>query len=162
MRTIVAAAVVASVFTSSAFAADPFNDNGWQRSRPPAAVAYFKMNFHAKAADKVAYGLAVTAPTPRRYGAAPLSIADMPKLADLRFNGAVPQTLRLSNQLAWSIDPSAYANEGQHNLLGVPGVGGALFGLALTAGAVYGIYTVVKKNCPAISTTSGGCVQPAN
>jgi hypothetical protein len=158
MRAAVAAVVAATLFTGSALASDPFNGNGWQRSRPPAAVAYFKYQLQPSAADRAAYGLAITAPTPRRYSAAPLLLADAPKLADLRFNGVRPQTLRFSNQLAWSMNAEDYANEERHNLLGIPGVGGMIFGLALAAGAIYGGYTLLKKECPAINTTTGACI----
>jgi hypothetical protein len=160
MKTPIAAALSLMLFAGSASAFDPFNGQGWQRSRPPAAVAYFKMPLQqAGGGAKASYGLAITAPAPRTYGAAPMSLADAPKLADLRFSGAKPETLFLSGQVAWSLDPAARE---RHNLLGIPGFGGTLFGLALTAGAAYGVYTVVKENCPAISTTTGGCVKATN
>ena len=163
MRTIVAAAVVVGLSSGSALSSDPFNGHGWQRSRPPAAVAYFKMPFHASKEDgKVAYGLAVTAPTPRRYSSAPVLIGDTPKLLDLRFEGALPHTLNLSEQVVWSLRGATQYGGEQRHLLGVPGLGGLVLGAALTAGAVYGLYTVVKKECPAISTTTGGCVKNAN
>jgi hypothetical protein len=162
MRAFIAAAVAATMFAGSAFASDPFNGNGWQRARPPAAVAYFKFSFQDSKTDRTSYGFAVTAPTPRRYGTAPLLIADSPKLLDLRFKGAVPDTLRLSEQVAWSMSPSTRSDGRQHDLLGVPGLGGLILGVALTAAAAYGIYTLVKEECPAISTTTGGCVEPAN
>ena len=160
MRAFVAAAVAATMFAGSAFASDPFNGNGWQRSRPPAAVAYFKLPLQASKSDTVSYGLALTAPTPRRYRASPLLMGDTPKLLDLRFNGAIPNTLRLGEQPVWSMTSSG-GMEGERRHL----VGGLLnwgLGLALTAAAVYGVHTLLKKECPAISTTTGGCVDPAN
>jgi len=165
MRTVVTAAVAASLFatsTASAFAFDPSMPQGWQASRPPAAVAYFKLPFHpVTASDSVAYGLAITAPTLRSYGPAPLAIADTPKLLDLRFNGAVPDTLRVSGQLAWSQDPSQLPG-GQHlNLLG--SALGLALGLASTAAGIWGIYTLVdkKKGCASgqvKSPATGACV----
>lgn len=160
MRTFVAAAVAATMFAGSAVAADPFNGQGWQRSRPPAAIAYFKLPLQASKSDKISYGLALTAPTPRRYGNTPLLMGEAPKLLDLRFNGAVPNSLRLGEQPVWSITPAGVIDGEQRHL-----VGGLLnwgLGLALTAAAVYGVYTLLKKECPAISTTTGGCVEPAN
>lgn len=162
MRALIAATVATTLFAGSALASDPFNGNGWQRSRPPAAVAYFKLQLQPSTSDRAIYGLAITAPTPRRYSRAPLLLADAPKLADLRFDGARPASLRFSNQLAWSINVEDYANEERHNLLGIPGVGGALFSLALTAGALYGGYSLLKDKCPAISTTTGACIENAN
>ncbi len=160
MRAFIAAAVAATMFAGSALASDPFNGNGWQRSRPPAAVAYFSFSLQGSKSDRAAYGLAVTAPTPRRYGLTPLLIADTPKLVDLRFNGAVPHTLRLSEQVAWSMTPSTSPSGERRQIIGT--VADMLLGAALTAAAVYGIYTLVKKECPAISTTTGGCVDTAN
>jgi len=160
MRTFVAAAVAATMFAGSAVASDPFNSQGWQRSRPPAAIAYFKLPLQASKSDKVSYGLALTAPTPRRYGSTPLLMGEAPKLLDLRFNGAVPNSLRLGEQPVWSMTPAGGVDGEQRHL-----VGGLLnwgLGLALTAAAVYGVYTLLKKECPAISTTTGGCVEPAN
>ena len=160
MRAFVAAAVAATMFAGSAFASDAFNGQGWQRSRPPAAIAYFKLPLQASKSDRVSYGLALTAPTPRRYGNVPLLMGDAPKLLDLRFNGAIPNTLRLGEQPVWSMTPAGGV-DGQRRHL----VGGLLnwgLGLALTAATVYGVYTLVKKECPAISTATGGCVEPAN
>lgn len=159
-----AVAVAATVFVTSvgpAFASDPFNGQGWQRSRPPAAVVYFKMPFHAgKDDEKVSYGLAVTAPAPRSYAASPTLIADMPKLLDLRFKGAAPETLLMSEQVAWSMNRGAMPEGQRHNLVGGPI--GWLMNLALTGAAIYGVYTLLNKKCPAISTTTGGCVSTAN
>ena len=160
MRTFVAAAVAATMIAGSAVASDPFNGQGWQRSRPPAAIAYFKLPLQASKSDKVSYGLALTAPTPRRYGSTPLLMGEAPKLLDLRFNGALPNSLRLGEQPVWSMTPAGGVDGEQRHL-----VGGLLnwgLGLALTAAAVYGVYTLLKKECPAISTTTGGCVEPAN
>lgn len=160
MRTFVAAAVAATMFAGSAVASDPFNGQGWQRSRPPAAIAYFKLPLQASKSDKVSYGFALTAPTPRRYGNTPLLMGEAPKLLDLRFNGALPNSLRLGEQPVWSMTPAGGVDGEQRHL-----VGGLLnwgLGLALTAAAVYGVYTLLKKECPAISTTTGGCVEPAN
>jgi hypothetical protein len=106
MRAFVAAAVAGTMFAGSAFASDPFNGQGWQRSRPPAAIAYFKLPLQASKSDKVSYGLALTAPTPRRYGNVPLLMGEAPKLLDLRFNGAIPNTLRLGEQPVWSMTPA--------------------------------------------------------
>ena len=164
MRRLVAAAVAGSmlaVSSGSAFGFDPSTGQPWQRSRPVAAVAYFKLPFHAaKAEDAMVYGLAIAAPTLRSYGAAPLLIADRPKLLDLRFNGALPDTLRITGQVAWAQDPSKRPGEQRLNLFG--GLGGWVLGLAGTAAAVYGIYGLIKKNCPAISTTTGACVRDGN
>lgn len=160
MRAFVAAAVAATMFVGSAFASDPFNGQGWQRSRPPAAIAYFKLPLQASRSAAVSYGLALTAPTPRRYGNVPLLMGEAPKLLDLRFNGAIPNTLRLGEQPVWSMTPAGGVDGERRHL-----VGGLLnwgLGLALTAAAVYGVYTLLKKECPAISTTTGGCVEPAN
>ena len=118
MRAFLAAAVAATMFAGSALASDPFNGNGWQRSRPPAAVAYFSFSLQGSKSDRAAYGLAVTAPTPRRYGLTPLLIADTPKLVDLRFNGAVPHTLRLSEQVAWSMTPSTSPSGERRQIIG--------------------------------------------
>lgn len=160
MRAFVAAAVAATMLAGSAFASDPFNGNGWQRSRPPAAVAYFKLPLQASKSDKVSYGLALTAPTPRRYGNTPMLLGETPKLLDLRFNGALPNTLRLGEQPVWSMTPAGGVDGEQRHLVGsLLNLG---LGLVLTAAAVYGVYTLVKKECPAISTTTGGCVEPAN
>lgn len=159
MRTFVAAAVAATMFAGSAVASDPFNGQGWQRSRPPAAIAYFKLPLQASKSDMASYGLALTAPTPRRYGNTPQLMGDAPKLLDLRFNGAIPNTLRLGEQPVWSMTPAGGVDGERRHL-----VGGLLnwgLGLALTAAAVYGVYTLLKKECPAISTTTGGCVEPA-
>lgn len=160
MRVFISGALAASVLgaaSAPAFAMDPFNGQGWQKSRPPAAIAYFKMPFHAgKDGRALTYGLALTGPTPRMQGPLSLPLTHAPRLLDLRFNGFAPDSLRLSEQLAWSQDPSAVdAGEGHHL------VGGALgwaINLALTGAAIYGIYTLLKKECPAISTTTGGCV----
>jgi hypothetical protein len=160
MRALIAAAAAATMFAGPVLASDPFNGNGWQRSRPPAAVAYFKFSLQGSKSDRAAYGLALTAPTPRRYGMTPLLIADTPKLVDLRFNGAVPDTLRLSERVAWSMTPSTSPDGERRQLIGA--VADIVLGAALTAAAVYGIYTLVKKECPAISTTTGGCVDTAN
>lgn len=164
MRALVAAAVAASLLASAcgpAFAFDPSQASRGQRFSPPAAVAYFKLPFTtARAEDKAAYGFALTAPMPHGYGAPPVSIADAPKLLDLRFDGAVPESLRVTGQVAWSPDPSKLPDGQQRNLLG--GVGNLVLGLAGTALAVYGVYKLVKKKCPAVSTSTGGCVQPAN
>jgi hypothetical protein len=163
MRTLVIAAIVAVSVPGVGRASDPFNDHSWQKSRPPAVIAYFKMPLHAHApTDKAAYGLALTAPVPRRYAGSPLLLADMPKIADLRFNGTMPESLRFSGQLAWSADPREGLAGERANLLGLPGLGGLVLGVALVGGAAYGLYTVVKKECPAISTSTGACVQPAN
>ena len=103
MRAFVAAAVVASMLDAacgSAFAFDPITASSGQRFSAPAAVAYFRLPFGAaKAEDRVAYGFAVTAPMMRSIGAAPISIADTPKLLDLRFNGAVPDSLRVTGRV---------------------------------------------------------------
>lgn len=160
MRAFIAAAVAATMVTGPALASDPFGGNGWQRSRPPAAVAYFKFSFQGSKTERAAYGLAVTAPTPRRYGTVPVLIADTPKLLDLRFRGAIPDTLRLSERVAWSITPSTGPGGDRRQLIGT--VADIVLGAALTAAAIYGIYSLAKKECPAISTTTGGCVEPAN
>src|SRR4051812_15059410 len=102
---IVAAANMTIAASGSAFAFDPSTGQSWQRSRPPMAVAYFRLPFQAGAVgDNIAYGLALTAPTPRSYSAAPVSITDTPRLLDLRFNGAVPDSLRVTGQVAWAHD----------------------------------------------------------
>ena len=103
------------------------------------------------------YGFAVTAPMLRTSGMAPVLIADTPKLLDLRFNGVVPDTLRVTGQVAWTMDSSQQPDGQRLNLLG--GLGDLVLGLAGTAVAVYGIYSLVKKKCPAVSTTTGGCVK---
>ena len=165
MRAFTAAAIAAAIFADSivpAFAFDPSTSPGWQAARAPAAVAYFKLPFHpAETADAVAYGIALTAPTLRGYGAMPLSIADTPKLVDLRFNGAAPDTLRFSGQLAWAQD-TRQMPDGQHfNLIG--SALGLALGLAGTAASIWGIYSLVekKKGCPAgqvKSASTGACV----
>lgn len=164
MRAFVAAAVAASVLTAScgsAFAFDPATGQPWQRFSPPAAVAYFKLPFNAtRTEDRVVYGFAITAPMLRYSSMAPALIADTPKLLDLRFNGAVPDTLRVTGQVAWTLDPSKQLDGQRLNLLG--GLGDMVLGLAGTAVAVYGIYSLVKKKCPAVSTSTGGCVKPAS
>ncbi|MGE4061781.1 MAG: hypothetical protein AB7E79_00285 [Rhodospirillaceae bacterium] len=162
MRTIVAVVAAASLLASSAFAMDPFNGQGWQKSRPPAAVAYLKFQFHAgKKDERASYGLAVTAPTPRVYASSPILLSDTPKLLDLRFKDGLPHRLLLSEQTAWSMTPDQEPSGSRHNLF-FDGPVGWVFSLALTGAAIYGIYTLVKKECPAISTSTGGCVEPAN
>src|SRR5436309_2982700 len=139
MRALVTGAVAAIVFVtaSGAFAFDPSTGQSWQPSRPAAAVAYFKLTFNAaNADDRVAYGLALTAPTLRSYGTTPVSIADTPKLLDLRFNGAVPDTLLLAGQAAWARDASTRPGGERLNLFG--GIGGFVLGLATTAAVAYG------------------------
>lgn len=164
MRAFVAAAVAANLLATAcgpAFAFDPSTGLRPQRFSDPAAVAYFRLPFGAaKADDKMAYGFAVTAPVPYSYGAAPVPIADAPKLVDLRFNGAVPESLRVTGQVAWTLDPSRMPDGPRLNLLG--GLGGLALGLAGTALAVYGVYRLVKKKCPAVSTSNGDCVKPAS
>lgn len=164
MRAFVAGAVAASIFNVAcgpAFAFDPSTARYGQRFSPPAVVAYFKLPFDAAAAeDKAAYGFAVTAPMLHGYGATPLSIADTPKLLDLRFDGAAPESLRVTGRVAWTQDPSRLPDGQRLNLLG--GVGDLVLGLAGTALAVYGVYKLVKKKCPAVSTSNGECVKPAN
>jgi hypothetical protein len=164
MRAFVAAVVAASVAVAacgSAFAFDPATGQPWQRFSPPAAVAYFRLPFHTEpGADRVAYGLALTAPMLRSSGAAPLLIADTPRLLDLSFHGVVPDALRVTGQVAWATGSSKPSGDRRLNLLG--GVGDLVLGLAGTAVAVYGIYSLVKKKCPAVSTSTGGCVKPAS
>jgi hypothetical protein len=164
MRALITGAVAATVFATasgSAFAFDPLTGQGWQPSRPPAVMAYFKLTFNApKTEDKVAYGIALTAPTLRGYGTSPVSLADTPKLLDLRFKDAVPDTLHLTGQVAWTRDPSQLPGDQRLNLFG--GIGGFVLGLATTAAVAYGVYALVKKKCPAISTTTGGCVKTSN
>lgn len=164
MRAFVAAAVAASVAVTacgSAFAFDPAMGQPWQRFSPPAAVAYFKLPFHAvPGAERVAYGLAVTAPMLRSSGTAPMLIADTPRLLDLSFHGIAPEALRVTGQVAWAGGSSQRPDGQRLNLLG--GVGDLVLGLAGTAVAVYGIYSLVKKKCPAVSTSTGGCVKAAN
>ena len=161
MRTFITGAVAATVFTAACgptFAFDPSVGQSWQRSRPPAAVAYFKLPLHAaKADDKVVYGLALTAPMLRSYDASPVLIADTPKLLDLRFNGAVPDTLRVTGQVAWALNPSNQPDAQRLNLLGR--LAGLVLGVAGTAAGAYGIYALLKKKCSAISTTTGACVK---
>ena len=159
------AAIVLATTTGSAFAFDPATGQSWQRATRPAAVAYFRLPFHGTTVDdKVAYGFALTAPTPRSYTSAPFLIADAPKILDLRFDGATPEALRLNGRLAWS--QGSHGPEGEHlNLLG--GLGDLVLGLAGTALALYGIYRFVdkKKDCPAgqtKSTSSGVCVALRN
>jgi hypothetical protein len=161
MRAFTAVVTLASLVSNSVLAFDPSHGQGWQRSRPAAAVAYFKLPLQAwNDEHKASYGLALTAPLPRRHGASPLSLADAPKLADVRFNGIVPETLLLSQQAVWSTNPDQRARDGRQNLVGGPL--GWVFNLALTGAAIYGVYSLVKKECPAISTTTGGCVDAAN
>lgn len=164
MRALVAGAVAASMLNLAcgpAFAFDPSVAQGARRFSPPAVVAYFKLPFTAaNAEDKAAYGFAVTAPMLHGYGAAPVSIADTPKLLDLRFDGAVPENLRVAGRTAWTSDPSKLPDGQRLNLFG--GLGDIVLGLAGTALAVYGVYKLVKKKCPAVSTTNGECVKPAN
>ena len=164
MRKFIAAAVAGVVFvvaSGSTFAFDPSTGPNWRRPAPSAVVAYFRLPFHATTADDpVAYGLAITAPMPGSYSTESLSIANTPKLMDLRFNGARPDTLRVTGQFAWARDGS-HLPEGQRlSLLG--GIGSLALGIAGTALAVYGIYGLVKKKCPAISTTNGACIQAGN
>jgi hypothetical protein len=164
MRACVAAVVAASVFVTacgSAFAFDPAAGQPWQRFSPPAAVAYFKLPFQAaRTEDRVVYGLALTAPMPRMSGAASVLIADTPKLMDLRFNGVVPDSLRVTGQVAWARNPSQQPDDRRLNLFG--GLGDLVLGLAGTAVVAYGIYALVKKKCPAVKTTTGACVQAGN
>lgn len=160
MRALIAAAVAVTLFAGSALASDPFNGNGWQRSRPPAAVAYFTLSLQGSKTERAVYGFAVTGPTPRHYGLSPLLIAETPKLLDLRFKRAVPESLRLSGQVAWSMTPSEGPTDGRRQIIG--SVANLFLGAALTAAAVYGVYTLVKEECPAISTTTGGCVDTTN
>ena len=161
MQRFIAAAIAAVVFvetTGCAFAFDPSSGQSWQRPTRAAAVAYFRLPFHpTESHDRVAYGLALTAPTLGGYGSVPLPIADAPKLLDLRFNGAVPDSLRVTGQVAWTQNPSQVPEDQRLNLFG--GLGGFALGIVGTAAAAYGIYSVLKKKCPAISTTTGGCVK---
>ncbi len=152
----VVAATVLAVGSSSAFGFDPIGQGG-QRSRPPAAVVYFKLTLDAATADdRLAYGLALTAPTLARSGTGYVPMADSPKLLDLRFNGAAPDTLRVFGTKAWARDPSQAPGDPRVGLFG--GLAGFVLGLATTAAVGYGVYTLVKKKCPAISTITGGCV----
>lgn len=163
MRAFVAAAVAASLVTTAcgpAFAFDPSTGPRPHRFSDPAAVVYFRLPFGAaKAGEGMAYGFAVTAPVPYSYGAAPLPIADTPKLLDLRFSGAVPDSLRVAGRAAWAPGPAPETGN-RLNLLG--GVGDLVLGLVGTAAAVYGVYQLVKKKCPAVSTSNGECVKPAS
>ena len=133
----------------------------WQRFSPPAAVAYFRLPFHTvPGADRVAYGLALTAPVLRSSSAPPMLMAETPRLLDLSFRGITPDALRVTGQVAWAPSSSHHSDDRRLNLLG--GVGDLVLGLAGTAVAVYGIYSLVKKKCPAVSTSTGGCVKPAS
>ena len=160
MRNFISAATAAIVFavaSGSAFAFDPSTGPSWRRPAPSAVVAYFRLPFHTTTVDNTfAYGLAITAPMPGNYNTEPLSIANTPKLMDLRFSGVRPDTLRITGQFAWAQDGS-HVPEGQRlSLLG--GIGSLALGVAGTALALYGVYALVKKKCPAVSLVSGVCI----
>lgn len=165
MRKVMAAVVAAVVLTETcgpSFAFDPSAiAQGRQPARGAIAAAYVRLPLGVTGAeDRMAYGLAITAPTPGHYGAFPLSMAQTPKLLDLRFSGAVPDSLSVTGRLAWARDSQHLPDGGEFQF--VAELANIALGLAGTALAVYGVYMLVKKECPAISTTNGACLSIGN
>lgn len=165
MRRLIVAALAALVFAEATGSALAFDPSAMAPSRQPArgsaAVAYFRLPFNATGAhNRMTYGLALTAPTPRSYGISPLSIANTPKLLDLAFDGAVPDSLSVTGRMAWARDPSRLPDGRPLTLIG--GLADFTLGVAGTALAVYLGYLLVKEKCPAISTTSGACITLGN
>jgi hypothetical protein len=133
------AAVVALLASTSvpALAGDTMMDWGGSRTNGPAAMAYFKVPFHATEARENPYaGFALTGIAGRSGQFGP-SLFDAPKVMDFRLSGYGDQTMYVAGAVAWDKNPSTLPGY-QKNLFGM---GTADTGLAVVAAgaAVWGI-----------------------
>ncbi len=90
-------------------------DWGGSRTKGPAAMAYFKLPFHAtKQKDNPSYGFALLGPSLQSTGRSTFVPLHAPKLVDLRFNGPQPSSLHIGRHLAWT-NTSVHGSDGWHN-----------------------------------------------
>ncbi len=116
-------AAIASQTVTPALAAGALDENtmlGWQRNAGPAAMAYFRMPFHATRADRLQprAGFMITPPQSYRAGTV-ISRANAPGIIDFGFTGRDfrspwTATFNVSDAVAWSGNPDALPKGTRH------------------------------------------------
>ena len=147
----VTAAAVASQLTTPVLANDMFPDTtmlGWRRTSDAAAMAYFKLPFHASKNERrqPRFGLMITTPGPYAAGTV-VNHAAMPSLLDLGFSGRDfrndwTASVTVSDTVAWASDPASLPKDTRNLFEG--GTTWVVVGV-LSVGIAVGAYALADR-----------------